>query len=78
MKIFVQYNAFFFSSLQMMHILESLLQQENHSYLRMDGTTPMSQRQETIYTFNNVCRIIHSISVFSLSLSLLCSILIII
>ncbi|XP_014603043.1 PREDICTED: DNA excision repair protein ERCC-6 isoform X1 [Polistes canadensis] len=38
---------------QMMHILESLLQRENHSYLRMDGTTPMSQRQETIYTFNN-------------------------
>ncbi|KAK2588871.1 hypothetical protein KPH14_001736 [Odynerus spinipes] len=38
---------------QMMHILESLLQRENHSYLRMDGTTPMSQRQETIRTFNN-------------------------
>ncbi|XP_015174752.1 PREDICTED: DNA excision repair protein ERCC-6 [Polistes dominula] len=38
---------------QMMHILESLLQRENYSYLRMDGTTPMSQRQETIYTFNN-------------------------
>ncbi|KAL2725260.1 DNA excision repair protein ERCC-6-like isoform X1 [Vespula squamosa] len=38
---------------QMMHILESLLQRENHSYLKMDGTTPMSQRQETIYTFNN-------------------------
>ncbi|KAI4501837.1 hypothetical protein M0802_003172 [Mischocyttarus mexicanus] len=38
---------------QMMHILESLLQRENHSYLRMDGTTPMSERQGTIYTFNN-------------------------
>lgn len=38
---------------QMMHILESLLQRENHSYLRMDGTTPMSQRQEIIRAFND-------------------------
>ncbi|CAK9812075.1 DNA excision repair protein ERCC-6 [Anthophora quadrimaculata] len=38
---------------QMMHILESLVQTEEYTYLRMDGTTPMSQRQETIRLFNN-------------------------
>ncbi|EZA51499.1 DNA excision repair protein ERCC-6 [Ooceraea biroi] len=38
---------------QMMHILESLLQQDGYTYLRMDGTTAMSQRQQTIQTFNN-------------------------
>lgn len=38
---------------QMMHILESLLQRKNYSYLRMDGTTPMSQRQIIIRTFNS-------------------------
>ncbi|EFN74835.1 DNA excision repair protein ERCC-6 [Camponotus floridanus] len=38
---------------QMMHILESLLQREGYTYLRMDGTTAMSQRQQTIHTFNN-------------------------
>ncbi|XP_076386841.1 DNA excision repair protein ERCC-6 isoform X2 [Megachile rotundata] len=38
---------------QMMHILESLVQHEKYSYLRMDGTTPMSQRQETIRLFND-------------------------
>ncbi|KOC59628.1 DNA excision repair protein ERCC-6 [Habropoda laboriosa] len=38
---------------QMMHILESLVQTEEYIYLRMDGTTPMSQRQETICLFNN-------------------------
>lgn len=39
----------------MMHILECLLQREGYTYLRMDGTTAMSQRQQTIHTFNNVC-----------------------
>lgn len=38
---------------QMMHILESLLQREGYTYLRMDGTTAMSQRQQTIQMFNN-------------------------
>ncbi|XP_012214823.2 DNA excision repair protein ERCC-6 [Linepithema humile] len=38
---------------QMMHILESLLQREGYNYLRMDGTTAMSQRQQTIHKFNN-------------------------
>ncbi|XP_031844285.1 DNA excision repair protein ERCC-6 isoform X2 [Nomia melanderi] len=38
---------------QMMHILESLVQSEDYKYLRMDGTTPMSQRQEIIRLFNN-------------------------
>ena len=38
---------------QMMHILESLVQSEAYTYLRMDGTTPMSHRQETIRLFNN-------------------------
>lgn len=38
----------------MMHILESLVQHEKYAYLRMDGTTPMSQRQETISLFNSV------------------------
>ncbi|XP_076303879.1 DNA excision repair protein ERCC-6 isoform X2 [Lasioglossum baleicum] len=38
---------------QMMHVLESLVQNEEYKYLRMDGTTPMSQRQETIRLFNN-------------------------
>ncbi|XP_016766977.1 DNA excision repair protein ERCC-6 isoform X3 [Apis mellifera] len=37
---------------QMMHILESLIQNEQYTYLRMDGTTPMSHRQETIRSFN--------------------------
>ncbi|KAL6258772.1 hypothetical protein P5V15_010720 [Pogonomyrmex californicus] len=37
---------------QMMHILEALLQREGYTYLKMDGTTAMSQRQETIHTFN--------------------------
>ncbi|XP_011157094.1 DNA excision repair protein ERCC-6 [Solenopsis invicta] len=38
---------------QMIHILESLLQREGYTYLRMDGTTAMSQRQQTIHKFNN-------------------------
>ncbi|XP_020290353.1 DNA excision repair protein ERCC-6-like isoform X2 [Pseudomyrmex gracilis] len=38
---------------QMMHILECLLQLEGYTYLRMDGTTIMSQRQQTIHKFNN-------------------------
>ena len=38
---------------QMMHVLESLVQHEKYAYLRMDGTTPMSQRQETISLFNS-------------------------
>lgn len=38
----------------MMHILEALVQKEKYEYLRMDGTTPMGQRQLTISKFNNV------------------------
>ncbi|XP_078044731.1 DNA excision repair protein ERCC-6 [Augochlora pura] len=38
---------------QMMHVLESLVQKDEYKYLRMDGTTPISQRQETIRLFNN-------------------------
>jgi SNF2 family DNA or RNA helicase len=38
----------------MMHILEALVQKEKYSYLRMDGTTPMSQRQVLISRFNKV------------------------
>lgn len=38
----------------MMHVLESLVQSEEYSYLRMDGITSMSQRQETIRLFNKV------------------------
>ena len=41
----------------MMHILEALLQSEEYSYLRLDGSTPMSQRQQTINKFNTVCLI---------------------
>ena len=41
-------------NLQMMHVLESLIQSEEYSYLRMDGITSMSQRQETIRLFNKV------------------------
>ncbi|XP_076160397.1 uncharacterized protein LOC143143236 isoform X3 [Ptiloglossa arizonensis] len=37
---------------QMIHILESLVQSEKYAYLRLDGTTPMTQRQETIHLFN--------------------------
>lgn len=47
-----QLYLFFF--VQMMHILESLLQREGYTYLRMDGTTVMSQRQQTIHKFNHV------------------------
>ncbi|XP_054007934.1 DNA excision repair protein ERCC-6-like isoform X1 [Hylaeus anthracinus] len=38
---------------QMMHVLESLVQNEEYKYLRLDGTTPMTQRQETISLFNS-------------------------
>lgn len=38
----------------MLHVLECLLQHEGYTYLRMDGTTAMSQRQQTIHTFNTV------------------------
>jgi len=38
----------------MLHILESLLLREEYTYLKMDGTTIMSQRQQTIHKFNNV------------------------
>ncbi|XP_070159365.1 DNA excision repair protein ERCC-6 isoform X1 [Polyergus mexicanus] len=37
---------------QMLHVLECLLQHEGYTYLRMDGTTAVSQRQQTIHTFN--------------------------
>ncbi|XP_015435912.1 PREDICTED: DNA excision repair protein ERCC-6-like [Dufourea novaeangliae] len=37
---------------QMMHVLESLVQSEEYTYLRMDGTTPMTHRQEIIRLFN--------------------------
>lgn len=46
--------------LQMMHVLESLVQSEQYTYLRMDGTTPMSHRQETIRSFNRVCILINN------------------
>ncbi|XP_058796920.1 DNA excision repair protein ERCC-6-like [Phymastichus coffea] len=42
----------FTQSRQMMHILEGLIQKEKYTYLRMDGTTPMAQRQLTISKFN--------------------------
>ncbi|XP_008208058.1 DNA excision repair protein ERCC-6 [Nasonia vitripennis] len=42
----------FTQSRQMMHILEGLLQKEKYNYLRMDGTTPMGQRQLTVTKFN--------------------------
>ncbi|XP_034942014.1 DNA excision repair protein ERCC-6-like [Chelonus insularis] len=37
---------------QMLHILEALIQQEKYSYLRLDGSTPMVERQRTIRKFN--------------------------
>ncbi|KAG5324579.1 ERCC6 protein, partial [Acromyrmex heyeri] len=46
-------DLFLYTREQMMHILESLLQREKYIYLRMDGTTAMSQRQQTIQKFNN-------------------------
>ena len=46
-------NLFFFCR-QMMHILEALVQKSSYTYLRLDGSTPMSQRQQTIRKFNNV------------------------
>lgn len=39
----------------MMHILETLLLREEYTYLRLDGATAMSQRQQMIHMFNNVC-----------------------
>ncbi|XP_033218058.1 DNA excision repair protein ERCC-6-like [Belonocnema kinseyi] len=42
----------FTQSRQMMHVLEALLQSEEYTYLRLDGTTPMAQRQLTIRKFN--------------------------
>ncbi|XP_043272701.1 DNA excision repair protein ERCC-6-like [Venturia canescens] len=38
---------------QMMRVLEALAQREGHKYLRLDGMTPMAQRQQTIHKFNN-------------------------
>ncbi|XP_032674323.1 DNA excision repair protein ERCC-6-like isoform X2 [Odontomachus brunneus] len=38
---------------QMMYILESLLVREGYTYLKLDGATAMSQRQQMIQTFNN-------------------------
>ncbi|XP_014231795.1 DNA excision repair protein ERCC-6-like [Trichogramma pretiosum] len=43
----------FTQSRQMLYVLESLILKENYTYLRMDGTTPMSQRQSVISKFNN-------------------------
>lgn len=37
---------------QMMHILEGLLQRAQYSYLRLDGTTPIGERQRIIKNFN--------------------------
>ncbi|KAF7988961.1 hypothetical protein HCN44_007271 [Aphidius gifuensis] len=42
----------FTQSRQMMHVLENLVQQENYKYIRLDGTTPMSERQTCIRNFN--------------------------
>ncbi|XP_066588299.1 DNA excision repair protein ERCC-6-like isoform X3 [Prorops nasuta] len=38
---------------QMLHVLEALLQNESYSYLRLDGSTVMSQRQQIIKNFNS-------------------------
>ncbi|XP_011136750.1 DNA excision repair protein ERCC-6 isoform X2 [Harpegnathos saltator] len=43
----------FTQGIQMIHILESLLQHEGYTYLRLDGSTAMSQRQHVIQMFNN-------------------------
>lgn len=48
---------------QMIHILESLVQSEKYAYLRLDGTTPMTQRQETIHLFNRVCMLIKTVHI---------------
>lgn len=48
----------------MMHILEGLVQKEKYVYLRMDGTTPVTQRQLTISQFNKV-RFLEMIECFS-------------
>lgn len=37
---------------QMMHVLENLVQQEGYKYIRLDGTTPMGERQTSIRKFN--------------------------
>uniref|UniRef100_A0A0C9RXG4 DNA repair and recombination protein RAD54-like n=1 Tax=Fopius arisanus TaxID=64838 RepID=A0A0C9RXG4_9HYME len=37
---------------QMMAVLEGLLQKEDYKYLRLDGTTPMTERQKSIKLFN--------------------------
>ncbi|XP_046744954.1 DNA excision repair protein ERCC-6-like [Diprion similis] len=42
----------FTQSRQMLAVIETLVQRENYSYLRMDGTTPMSQRQQDVCKFN--------------------------
>ncbi|XP_015510313.2 DNA excision repair protein ERCC-6 [Neodiprion lecontei] len=42
----------FTQSRQMLAVIETLVQHENYSYLRMDGTTPMSQRQQDVCKFN--------------------------
>ncbi|XP_074093640.1 DNA excision repair protein ERCC-6 isoform X2 [Cotesia typhae] len=42
----------FTQSRQMLHVLEALIQQEKYTYLRLDGLTPMNERQRTIRRYN--------------------------
>lgn len=45
----------FSQSRQMLTIIEKFVIIENYLYLRMDGTTPISKRQDLVTSFNNVC-----------------------
>ncbi|XP_012255007.2 DNA excision repair protein ERCC-6-like [Athalia rosae] len=42
----------FTQSRQMLAILENLIQHQRYSYLRMDGSTPVCQRQQDVQKFN--------------------------